>query len=60
MNPVGTLPKASRIARTGAFRRIFAGVSLVGFYLFAIGFFFFVAAFVKGVQVLVFVPALFL
>ena len=32
----------------------------MGFYLFAIGFFFFVAAFLKGVQVLVFVPALFL
>lgn len=36
------------------------GVSLVGFYLFGIGAFFLVAAFIKGVQVLVFVPALFL
>lgn len=60
MNPLGTLPKASRIGRSGRSGRFFAGVSLVGFYLFAIGFFFFVAAFLKGVQVLVFVPALFL
>lgn len=60
MNPERTLRKTPRIGFSGRVRSFFAGVSLVGFYLFAIGFFFFVAAFVKGVQVLVFVPALFL
>lgn len=60
MNPERTLRKTPRIGFPGRVRSFFAGFSLVGFYLFAIGFFFFVAAFVKGVQVLVFVPALFL
>ncbi|MFZ3233727.1 MAG: hypothetical protein WA194_09715 [Patescibacteria group bacterium] len=60
MNPLRTLPQIPRIGFSGRVRSFFAGVSLVGFYLFAIGFFFFVAAFIKGVQVLVFVPALFL
>lgn len=60
MNPFRTLPKAPRVGANASVRSFFAGVSLVGFYLFAIGFFFFVAAFLKGVQVLVFVPALFL
>lgn len=60
MNTRRTLPQAPRIGFSGRVRSFFAGFSLVGFYLSAIGFFFFVAAFVKGVQVLVFVPALFL